>query len=201
MRPPVFDTERTMIAPRVAALILNLALLMPIAATGETQGTRIEVRDPLRGVSFQTVQLSDVPLSVLDTVEGGFPDSGRLVVGLSALLSEGSATADEYILWLRHEGRQWLSLPSEQPVQLEVDGRNMELFALREPQAFVGPDSQFIEKLEYRLEASALERLADSRSILIRLRANDGVVEKRLSADEIELVRQFRLSTGTGATG
>jgi len=155
---------------------------------------RTEIRDPVRGVSFDSIEISDQMVNSLDVIEGTFGDSDSLVVGMSALSFDESAGVDEYILWLRHEGRRWLQFDIDQPVLFEVDGLELPLEQMRASQPFVGTASRMFEKVEFRLDAAAIDRLVQGDEISITLRSDSGVVEKTLGKDEIERIREFRAS-------
>jgi len=155
---------------------------------------RTEIRDPVRGVSFDSIEISDRAINSLEVIEGTFGDSDSLVVGMSALIFDESDGVDEYILWLRHEGRSWLQLDIDQPVSFEVDGQELQLEQLRASQRFVGTAGRMFEKVEFRLDETAIERLVQGDEISITLRSDSGVVEKTLDREEIERLRQFRIS-------
>jgi len=159
---------------------------------------RTEIRDPVRGVSFNSIEISDKMINSLDVIEGTFGDTDSLVVGLSALSFDYSTGVDEYIFWLRHEGRAWLQFDMEQPVSFEVDGHILALEQLRASQPFVGTASRMFEKVEFRLGDAALDQLAEGQEINITLRSESGVVEKRLTREEIDRIREFRASFGNG---
>ncbi len=173
-----------------------LVLMSAVAALGlaperSLGQPRTEVRDPVRGVSFSSIELSNMPLNSLDVVEGTFADSDRLAVGLSALVFDGSPAVDEYVFWVRHEGRRWLDFEIGTPVVIEVDGEALSLERLRASQPFVGGSNRLFEKIEFRLTDAELERLLDASSVLVRLRADNGVVDKRLTDLERDRLREF----------
>jgi hypothetical protein len=155
---------------------------------------RTEIRDPVRGVSFNSIEISEKSVNSLDVIEGTFGDSDSLVVGMSALSFDESEGVDEYILWLRHEGRSWLQFDTDQPVSFKVDGQEMPLEQLRASQPFVGRASRMFEKVEFRLDDAAMDRLVQGDEIKITLRSDSGVVEKTLDSEEIERIRAFRAS-------
>ena len=171
----------------INCLLLGTILLSAVAAAQ----SRTEIRDAIRGVSFVTQQLSDDLLSQLRIVAGEFAPDDRLAVGLSAMLFDDDQEPQDYVLWLRHEGRVWLSFPSEEPVSLTVDGANIDLDPLRQPQPFTGPDGRLLEKMEFRLDAADLARIGAGKDVRLRLSAESGTVEKRLSADETAAIASF----------
>lgn len=155
---------------------------------------RTEIRDPVRGVSFNSIEISERSVNSLEVIEGVFGDSDSLVVGMSALSFDESEGVVEYILWLRHEGRSWLQFDTDQPVLFEVDGQEMLLEQLRASQPFVGTGSRMFEKVEFRLDDAAMDRLVQGDEISMTLRSDSGVVEKILDSEEIERIRAFRAS-------
>jgi len=157
---------------------------------------RTEIRDPVRGVSFNSIEISEKSINSLDVIEGTFGDTDSLVVGLSALSFDQTRGVDEYIFWLRHEGRAWLQFDIEQPVSFEVDGRQLVLEQLRASQPFVGAASRMYEKVEFRLGVADLDQLVQGEEISIKLRSESGIVEKTLTEEEIDRIREFRASLG-----
>lgn len=155
---------------------------------------RTEIRDPVRGVSFNSIEISERSVNSLEVIQGVFGDSDSLVVGMSALSFDESEGVVEYILWLRHEGRSWLQFDTDQPVLFEVDGQEMLLEQLRASQPFVGTGSRMFEKVEFRLDDAAMDRLVQGDEISMTLRSDSGVVEKILDSEEIERIRAFRAS-------
>jgi hypothetical protein len=186
--------NRKILAAAVTAL-LAVSMAGPVSANPMPS---TEIRDPVRGVSFNSIEISDKMINSLDVIEGTFGDTDSLAVGLSALSFDHSNGADEYIFWLRHEGRAWLQFYMEQPVSFEVDGRQLALEQLRASQPFVGTASRMYEKVEFRLGDAALDELAQGQEINITLRSESCVVEKRLTSDEIDRIREFRASFGNG---
>lgn len=169
-----------------ATSIFGVASANPIPIT--------EIRDPVRGVSFNSVEISGKLINSMEVIEGTFGDSDSLVVGMSALSFDESDGVDEYILWLRHEGRSWLQFDIDQPVSFQVDGRELPLEQLRASQPFVGTASRMFEKVEFRLDEAAFDQLVQGEEISITLRSDSGVVEKTLDKEEIERIREFRTS-------
>jgi hypothetical protein len=173
----------------VAVVMTSLASANPMPRT--------EIRDPVRGVSFNSIEISDKRVNVLNVIEGTFGDTDSLVTGISVLTFDGSPEAKEYILWLRHEGRRWLQFDFEQPVEFQVDGQVLLLEQLRASQPFVGNSSRMLEKIEFRLDDAALDRMLQGGMVSITLRSDSGTVEKTLSAEEIDRIREFRASFST----
>jgi hypothetical protein len=182
--------ERTLRMTRT--LLLSASLLAGGAALAAVP--RTEARDPVRGVSFHSIQISDVAIRSLRVIEGDFSAADRLAVGLSALVFDGSDGVEEYIFWLRHEGRRWLDFGAGDPVSIEVADEPLGIEPLRALQPFVGPSSRLFEKIEFRLDETVLDRLTDGSEVRIRLRSGNGTVEAVLSAQDIEEIRAFRAS-------
>lgn len=170
----------------VAASMLSVASANPMSRT--------EIRDPIRGVSFDSVEISEEQINSLEVIEGSFGDSDSLVVGLSAMTFDGNEGVDEYILWLRHEGRRWLQFDIDDPVIFEIDGQRLELEQLRASQPFIGASSRMFEKVEFRLNEEDFQRLIKGNEITILLRSETGIVEKTLLAEQIDRIREFHAS-------
>lgn len=159
---------------------------------------RTEVRDPVRGVSFNSIEVSQQTINSLEVIEGTFGDTDSLVVGMSALSFDESEGVDEYILWLRHEGRTWLRFDVDQPVSFKVDGQRLALEQIRASQPFVGSSNRMFEKVEFRVNEAAFEQLLKGDEISITLRSDSGTVEKTLTKEEIDRIRLFRTAPCTG---
>lgn len=176
-----------MLVKRAATFAIIAALLAAASASAQV---RTEVRDPLRGVSFHSIALSNEPVSTLDVLQGAFAGSDRLAVGLSVLEFDATHRADEYILWLRHEGRRWLDFGAELPVRVEADGRVLGLSPLRASQPSVGQGTLY-EKIELRVAAADLRTMVESDSVKVRLSSDNGIVEKTLTPAELAALRSF----------
>jgi hypothetical protein len=159
---------------------------------------RTEVRDPLRGVSFHSVGLGDDAVNSLQVVEGTFADSDRLTLGLSVLVFDASHVTDEYILWIRHEGRRWLDFNTADQVVVEVNGERLPLEPLRASQPFVGESARFFEKIELKLTANDVAQLIRGNTVKVQLRSNNGVVDKWLTREEIAELKSFVSSLAGG---
>lgn len=182
-------------------LSLSLTALFASSMLGAASANslpRTEVRDPVRGVSFNSIEVSQQPINSLEVIEGTFGDTDSLVVGMSALRFDESEGVDEYILWLRHEGRTWLRFDIDQPVSFEVDGQKLALEQMRASQPFVGSSNRMFEKVEFRVNRAAYEQLVRGDEISITLRSDSGIVEKTLTKEEIDRIRLFRTAPCTG---
>jgi len=182
-------------------LSMSLAALFATSILGVASANslpRTEVRDPVRGVSFNSIEVSQQAINSLEVIEGTFGDTDSLVVGMSALSFDESAGVDEYILWLRHEGRTWLRFDVDQPVTFKVDGQKLALEQMRASQPFVGSSNRMFEKVEFRVNEAAFEQLVQGDEISITLRSDSGTVEKTLTKEEIDRIRLFRTAPCTG---
>jgi hypothetical protein len=182
-------------------LSLSLTALFAASMLGTASANplpRTEVRDPVRGVSFNSIEVSQQMINSLDVIDGTFGDTDSLVVGMSALSFDESAGVDEYILWLRHEGRTWLRFDVDQPVSFKVDGQKLVLEQMRASQPFMGSSNRMFEKVEFRVNPAAYEQLVRGDEVSITLRSDSGIVEKTLTKEEIDRIRLFRMSPCTG---
>ena len=75
--------------------LLVLMVLMPRQAESQVA---TEMRDPLRGVTFYSLQISTDPMTALQTRGGLFAQSDLMTLGLSAFFFDESDTVDEYVL-------------------------------------------------------------------------------------------------------
>jgi hypothetical protein len=178
-------------------IVLTVTALLATSTLGVVSANslpRTEIRDPVRGVSFYSVEISEKKVNSLEVIEGSFGDTDSLVVGISALKFDESDTVDEYIFWLRHEGRLWHQFDIDQPAVFEVDGQKLSLEQLRASQPWVGTSSRMFEKVEFRLDEAAFDRLVLGNEITITLRSDNGLIEKTLTTRELERIRDFRAS-------
>lgn len=178
---------RTFVAA-TGSVALWAASLLPAGAFAQV---RTELRDPMRGVSFHSVELDDSALNALDVIDGSFSEADRLVVGVSAMTFDGSDTVDSYVLWIRHEGRRWLDFEVGNPVEVTVGGESLALERLRASQPFISASGRLFEKIEFALSEAELLRIAASSDAAIILRSDNGIVRKRLTAEELAYMRTF----------
>lgn len=177
---------------KVSALALLLGL--PTGHARDLPQVRTEVQDLLRGVSMYSVLISDEPVRSLIVLDGEFSEVDRIAVGLSAMTYYGGNEIEEYILWLRHEGRRWLNTDIGVPVNVEADNRVLSLDLLRSPQPFIGEGGRFFEKFEFRVTLEDLEAVTSSQNVVVSFRSASGEVEKQLGESEIDSIRQFLAS-------
>jgi hypothetical protein len=193
-------------APRLSALRRKLfgrsLALFAAAAAWSALGIeahaqlRAEMRDPVRGVSFHSLEISNDAIDMLDVIDGAFAATDRLSVGVSAMVFDGTGEIDSWIFWVRHEGRRWLDYDRDMPIELLVDGSALDLEPLRSPQPFVGEGGLRYEKLEFELSDAAFERLLVAQSVVVALRTDNGDVDKHFTGDESERLRAFVESIG-----
>jgi hypothetical protein len=167
------------------------AVYLACSQTASAQ-LRTELRDPVRGVSFHSVELSEMPINTLEVIEGSFPDSDQLAIGLSAMHLDGRGSIDEYVLWIRHQGRRWLDFDMADPVVFTVDNQPLALTQLRASQPFVGETGRLFEKIEFNLSDEQLSRILTGGSTVITLTSDNGTVQKRLTAQELRYLEEFR---------
>jgi hypothetical protein len=149
------------------------------------------MRDPVRGVSFHSIEWSDQSINDLQILEGTFTDSDRLAIGLSAMVFDGETRIDPYIFWIRHQGREWLDYELAHSVRVMVDEDPLALVRLRSPQRFTGADEVAYEKLEFLASAEQMTRLLGATSAVISIRSNNGTIEKAISDEELARIRKF----------
>ncbi len=170
-------------------LFVGAALLGGLLTTSANAQYRSEMRDPVRGVSFHSMELSDQAINDLHVLEGTFSDNDRLTLGVSARVFDGATEIDPYIFWIRHEGREWLDHALANSVQVVADETPLIFGQMRSPQRFTGAGDLVYEKLEFVLAADELSRLLNAERASISVRSNNGTVEKRILPEELERIR------------
>ena len=144
------------------------------------------------GVTLHSIELDDALLNSLDVLDGSFSDTDRLVIGVSAIVFDVGGAVDEFILWMRHEGRCWLDIDMADGVVLAIDDRVVPLTELLASQPFIGESGELNEKVEFSIADSDLEAMIDSSEVSIELRSDNGIVRKRLSESELNSLAVFR---------
>ena len=173
-----------------SAVALGAALLSVSSSSQETAVT--EVHDAVRGVTFYSVQLSEEAVDEWELISGEFSETDRVRLGLSALVLDEVDSVEEYIFWVRHEGRRWLSFfDSEDSVTFVTNGQRVELEPLRRPQPFI-QTGLLVEKLEFKLGADDLRALLENRDGTLTVRTATGVIEKRLNVEELTSMARLR---------
>ncbi len=188
----------------MTARITNTALLMMMAffallpLRAEAQ-SYTEFRDPLRGVTFYSMQVSTDSLTSIQMEGSGFSSSDRMTLGFSAFFFDESETVEEYVLWLRHDGpRRWVSGDIERPLTLDLDGdaTTHAPFHLLRPSGTSDSDL-FVEKMEFALDPESFQSLFEAEVVALELRTLLGSVEKTLSATELGAIRSFHERVGS----
>ena len=152
----------------------------------------IEIRDPLRGVSYYSVELSTDPLNELQFVENLFPENESITIGISALFFDESRAVDEYILWFHHDGeRKWFSASQEYPLTIHVGDYDKVVDYLHITTSGMNQDAFFSEKLEFKLTAEEFLSIVDSDSVSFELTTALGNITKTLNKDEITALLRF----------
>ena len=91
---------------RAAALLALTILSSPQAAAQAAT----EFRDPARGVTFYSKQVSVEKIQNLQTKGGLFGDTDQVAIGVSAFFFDESEFVDDFVLWMRHDGpRRWIA--------------------------------------------------------------------------------------------
>jgi hypothetical protein len=172
----------------VLALATLLGLMLAQPSWGQVRST---MSDDVRGVTFHSIEISDDEINDLEVLDGTFSPSDRLVVGLSAMLFDGSGKISNHIVWIRHEGRKWLDYGLMSPVEIVADGWSVPIEALRSPQSFIGAGGRMIEKLEFLVDSAHFDRLVSADEITVLVRSETGNIDKVLSEQEVQLMREF----------
>lgn len=178
-------------------LLAGAVLALPgMAAHAEAM---TETRDPVRGVSFYSVQLESAPLWQFQTAGSRFSPDDGMTVGLSALVADDNAQVMEYILWLRHDGpRSWLLGAMDQPLTIQLEDRRLlpvPLHVARETHNSLR--EPYIEKLEFALDPRLVQILLDEPSVVLKLETALGEVQKPLKPHMIETLRKLTAKVAT----
>ena len=192
-RRPASMTRSAAIARSTTAVFAAATLYIGVSGAALGQ-LRSEMRDPVRGISFHSIEISSEAMNDLDLIRGSFGDTDELAVGLSAMAFDGVPEIDSWIFWVRHEGRRWLDYDRVTPVSLMADGEPLELEPLRSPQPFVGEGGRMHEKLEFHIAAPEMSRLLAAESAVVSLRSDNGDVDKSFASEELNRIREFLAS-------
>ena len=149
------------------------------------------VRDELRGVTFHSIEISRDDLRTLQVGPGVFSEQDQMTLGLSALIFDENLMFIEYVLWVRHDGRRWLTSNGNRAVTITIDGERLEPEIIHTPHADSAITSLFAEQLELRLTANQIQQLINGRTVVLGIVTSTGVVEKTLTGDETERIRRF----------
>lgn len=173
-----------------AAMLSVFALGMPRESSAQAF---TEFRDPLRGVTFYSVQISTDRMQDLQHEGSRFASNDEMTLGLSAFFFDESDVIDDYVLWLRHDGpRRWFTGSQMRPLDVVIDGDSTSLTPLHTLRSDVEEVGPFIEKLEFTLHPLELDRLLSAEDITLELHTLIGSLAKTLDDDDVEAIRAFR---------
>ena len=174
-------------------LWLGVFVLSMLHQTANAQAFT-EIRDPLRGVTLYSAQISSDPTTSLQAAGSVFSSSDRMTLGFSAFFFDESDAVDEYVMWLRHDGpRRWFASERERPLKLYIDDEELEL-ALQHStrpasEATSGP---LVEKKEFVLTPDMFESLLTADEVSVELVTSLGVVVKELNDGEQAAISRFK---------
>lgn len=149
------------------------------------------VRDELRGVTFHSIEISRDDLKTLQVGPGVFSEQDRMTLGLSALVFDESPMFVEYVLWVRHDGRRWLTSSIDRAVTITVDGERLEPEIIHTPHPDSAITSLCAGQIELRLTANQIQQLINGRTVILGIVTSTGAIEKTLTGDETERIRRF----------
>jgi len=193
VRPAATATMRPEhLAPGHIAIVLALAALSVLAAT-TVRAQSTEVRDPVRGVTYYSTQISMDAKTELQERGGLFSESDLMTLGLSAFFFDESESVEEYVLWIRHDGpRRWFVGDIERPLQIRLDDRTIDPAPFhRSRAADSGNASPLVEKLEFALHPEGIAAIAQAAEASIVVTTLLGSVVKQLGPAEQAAIRQF----------
>ena len=171
-----------------AAAILSCLFALDVGAQAVT-----EVRDPLRGLTFYSAQISTDPITAVQTEGSRFSRTDQVTLGLSALFFDESDSVDEYVLWLRHDGpRRWFVGSDDTPLRINLDGSSTDYSPLhRSGTGETSGATPLIEKLEFSISPEALREIIGADSVTIELQTLLGQVVKTLTLAEHGAISRF----------
>lgn len=183
--------DRSSAKTQLRSLLLGALCVLP--GTSLHAEALTESRDPVRGVSFYSVQLESAPLWQIQTAGSRFSPDDAITVGLSAMVSDDNAQVMEYILWLRHDGpRSWLLGALDQPLTIQLEDRRLLPLPLHVArQTGDSVPEPYIEKLEFALPPRLVKILLDEPSVVLKLETALGEVQKPLEPHMIETLREL----------
>jgi hypothetical protein len=152
-----------------------------------------EIHDPLRGVTFHSVELNGESSQSEETPASVALRNHRMTIGLSAFMFDESTAIEEYILWLRHDGPgRWFSGTDGLPLRIEAAGKQVNA----KPLHWYAPDAQansgsFVEKVEFTLDVDQLNNMLNAESATLHLETLLGKVSYQLSESDFEAMRRF----------
>ena len=166
---------------------LMLIALLPVLALGQAT---MELRDPLRGVTLYTLQISTDPMTEVQVQGGLFADNDLMTLGISALVFDDSSVS-EYVLWLRHDGpRRWFAGAASPPLTIKAGDLLIEPTPIHRSQRSVTKGRGLVEKLEFRLSPGDLAEIVAASSVSVDLQtvllaADDRLVQEHLDEPPI----------------
>ena len=173
-------------------------ILVACIIAGSLAATRVEgqvlteIHDPLRGVTFHSVELGSRSPDGDAGALSAMRDS-MMTIGLSAFRFDESPMVGEYILWLRHDGPgRWL--PGSGGLTLTIISGERHIDAMSVHWYASGDAtraSALVEKLEYSLDGDDLSAILDGGSAVIRLDTMLGEVSASLTEADIEVLGRF----------
>ncbi len=158
-----------------------------------------ELHDPMRGLSFYTMQLESEPLISIQTQGSRFSPTDRMTVGLSALVFDEENTVNEYVLWLRHDGpKQWFVGSIEQPLTIQLADRRLTPVPVHVARGSDrGKLDPYIEKLEFALSPALVKILLAEPSIVLRLDTQLGQLEQPVKPDLFRTLQEHANNVAT----
>ncbi|MEO1035434.1 MAG: hypothetical protein AAFX44_07740 [Pseudomonadota bacterium] len=178
----------------IANRFLAALALIVVATPGALAESYVEIRDPLRGVTFYSVQLSTDTIRELSTSEDFFGDMDEQVtLGLSAFYFDESERIDEFVMWLRHDGgSRWFSGPEQTPMSLSIDDGFETLPQLHAlPTKPRADGARLVEKLEFTVSPKVFAEMKRAERVVVELSTLMGAVSKSLTLDEIAYLQRF----------
>jgi len=193
---------------KASAITRKLRRVLPALLAGLFSTTAFgddisKVDGPAPGVNVYSVQLDAAPLAALQAPGARFAKEAKMTVGLSALVSDAGLGADEYVLWLRHDGpSDWYVGTVDQPLTIQLPDRRVIPLPLHIARGGEGASQgPYVEKLEFSLVPALVDILLAEPSIVLRLDTPEGQLEKPLSPQMIDRLRQLTQRVGTHSTG
>lgn len=174
------------------SLCVLLTIGLTFSESVDAQATS-EIRDPLRGLTFYSIQVSTDNTSDIQTVGSRFTETDRVTLGLSALFFDESDTVDDFVLWLRHNGpRRWFVGSIASPLLIHVDDDTYEYLPLHAS----SPDEAsgvvpLVEKLEFSVSPSTVRAIARAGVVRLELQTLLGGIDKQLRDGEQESIAGF----------
>lgn len=171
-----------------------VALCVAILSTAVNAQPYTEVRDQARGATYLSVQISTDSLSEIQAEGGRFSNLDEMTLGLSALFFDEFSHVTDFVMWLRHDGpRRWLTGDKPEPVNITMDNQTVELIPMHMSRPQQPPhEGPFIEKLEFSLSPELFRKVISSSAVTIDLRTFQGLVSKRLTDREIQILNDFQ---------